>query len=65
LDSIRNAAFKDAKLTAPNLRERLKSTVKPEDTRSFYEKMAPEFMGGKAASTSGVPPLPAGFTPVK
>jgi hypothetical protein len=61
LDSIRNAAFTDAKLTAPTPRERLKSTVKPEDTRSFYEKIAPEFMGGKTASASGAPQLPPGF----
>jgi hypothetical protein len=61
LDSIRNAAFTDAKLTAPTPRERLKSIVKPEDTRSFYEKIAPEFMGGKTASASGAPQLPPGF----
>ena len=65
LDSIRDAAFKDAKLTAPTPRERLKSIPKPEDTRSFYEKIAPEFMGGKTASASGAPQLPPGFVPVK
>jgi len=65
LDSIRNAAFTDAKLTAPTPRERLKSIPKPEDTRSFYEKIAPEFLGGKSASTIGVPQLPPGFVPVK
>ena len=65
LDSIRNAAFTDAKLTAPTQRERLKSIPKPEDTRSFYEKIAPEFMGGKTASASGAPQLPPGFVPVK
>ena len=65
LDSIRNAAFTDAKLTAPTLRQRLKSTPKPEDARSFYEKIAPEFMGGKTASESGAPQLPPGFVPVK
>ena len=65
LDSIRNAAFTDAKLTAPTLRQRLKSTPKLEDTRSFYEKIAPEFMGGKTASESGAPQLPPGFVPVK
>jgi len=37
----------------------------PEDTRTPYQRMAPEFMGGKPAPTAGTPQLPPGFVPVK
>jgi hypothetical protein len=59
LDSIRDAAFKDLKLTAPTKRERLKSTAPPEDTRSFLDKLS-----GKPAP-GNFPSLPPGFVPVK
>ena len=59
LDSIRNAAFADAKLAPPTARERLKSTPKPEDTRSWLDK----FSGKPAPGT--IPALPPGFVPVK
>ena len=59
LDSIRDAAFKDAKLTAPTPRERLKSTAPPVDTRTFLDKIS-----GKPAPGT-IPSLPPGFIPVK
>lgn len=59
LDSMRDAAFKDLKLTAPTKRERLKSTAPPEDTRSFLDKLS-----GKPAP-GNFPSLPPGFVPVK
>lgn len=59
LDSIRNAAFTDAKLTAPTPRERLKSTAPPADTRTFLDKIS-----GKPAPGT-IPSLPPGFIPVK
>jgi len=58
LDSIRNAAFADAKLAAPTARERLKSTAPPVDTRSWLDKLS-----GKPAP--GTIPPPPGFIPVK
>lgn len=51
LDSIRNAAFKDAKLTAPNLRERLKSIPKPEE-KGFFAKL---FGESSPSSSKAVP----------
>ena len=57
LDSIRNAAFADAKLAPPTARERLKSTAPPVDTRSWLDKLS-----GKPAP--GTIPPPPGFIPV-
>jgi len=37
----------------------------PEDTRNPYERIAPEFMGGKPAPTAGTPQLPPNFVRVK
>jgi murein L,D-transpeptidase YcbB/YkuD len=51
LDSIRNAAFKDAKLTAPTLRERLKSIPKPEE-KGFFANL---FGGSSPSSSKAVP----------
>jgi hypothetical protein len=59
LDSMRDAAFADLKLTAPTKRQRLKSTAPPEDTRSFLDKLS-----GKPAP-GNFPSLPPGFVPVK
>jgi len=36
----------------------------PDDTRNPYERIMPEFMGGKPAPTAGTPQLPPGFIPV-
>ena len=52
LDSIRNAAFKDAKLTAPTLRERLKPSIKPEE-KGFFGKL----FGESSPSTSKAVPF--------
>ena len=59
LDSMRDAAFADLKLTAPTKRQRLKSTEPPEDTRSFLDKLS-----GKPAP-GNFPALPPGFQTVK
>jgi len=37
----------------------------PEDTRNPYEKIMPEFMGGKPDPTAGAPQLPPNFVRVK
>jgi len=37
----------------------------PEDTRNPYEKIMPEFMGGKPDPTAGTPQLPPNFVRVK
>ena len=52
LDSIRNAAFTDAKLTAPTLRERLKPSIKPEE-KGFFGKL----FGESSPSTSKAVPF--------
>ena len=51
LDSIRNAAFTDAKLTAPTPRERLKSIPKPEE-KGFFAKL---FGESSPSSSKAVP----------
>jgi len=51
LDSIRNAAFADAKLTAPTPRERLKSIPKPEE-KGFFANL---FGGSSPSSSKAVP----------
>ena len=51
LDSIRDAAFKDAKLTAPTPRERLKSIPKPEE-KGFFAKL---FGESSPSSSKAVP----------
>ena len=51
LDSIRNAAFTDAKLTAPTQRERLKSIPKPEE-KGFFANL---FGGSSPSSSKAVP----------
>jgi len=51
LDSIRNAAFADAKLTAPTPRERLKSIPKPEE-KGFFANL---FGGSSSSSSKAVP----------
>jgi hypothetical protein len=51
LDSIRNAAFTDAKLTAPTPRERLKSIPKPEE-KGFFANL---FGGSSPSSSKAVP----------
>ena len=33
----------------------------PEDTRSPYERIMPNFMGGRSSPTAGTPPPPPGF----
>jgi hypothetical protein len=37
----------------------------PEDTRNPYERIMPEFMGGKPDPTAGAPQLPPNFVRVK
>jgi hypothetical protein len=51
LDSIRKAAFADAKLTAPTQRERLKSIPKPEE-KGFFANL---FGGSSPSSSKAVP----------
>jgi hypothetical protein len=51
LDSIRKAAFTDAKLTAPTPRERLKSIPKPEE-KGFFANL---FGGSSPSSSKAVP----------
>jgi murein L,D-transpeptidase YcbB/YkuD len=51
LDSMRDAAFKDLKLTAPTKRERLKPTEKPEE-KGFFANL---FGGSSPTNTKAVP----------
>lgn len=51
LDSMRDAAYKDLKLTAPTKRERLKPTEKPEE-KGFFANL---FGGSSPTNTKAVP----------
>jgi hypothetical protein len=69
LDSAKKAALAQEMVqqsaTVQSGKELPPAAAPAEDARSPYEKLMPEFMGGKAAPTSGVPQLPPGFVPVK